>query len=99
MTPLRMTRIATLLALLGCQKEDNQTTQTRRESSLRLASAVPSVRAATDAQQRTQRRIWVLGEMDDVYDVSPDGRLAGYIDWRTGDLCIRDLANGTSRNL
>jgi Tol biopolymer transport system component len=72
---------------------------------MRIASvfmiALLSCALNADGQDRRAepRRLWSLQNDDQVYDVSPDGRLAGYIDWSTGELWVRDLETGKSRNL
>ena len=45
------------------------------------------------------RRIWDGFEVDTTGAVSPDGRYLSFVDWKTGDLAVRDLAAGTNRRL
>lgn len=54
---------------------------------------------AAAESHRLPRRLWTLAPAADVYDVSPDGRYAAYIDWDTGNLMLRDLETGSVRNL
>jgi Tol biopolymer transport system component len=44
-------------------------------------------------------RAYALTADEDIYDISPDGRYAGYIDWKTGNLMVREIANGAIRDL
>jgi Tol biopolymer transport system component len=46
------------------------------------------------------RRVWA-GAWDPYFmgAPSPDGKYVSYVDWRTGDLGLRDLATGTNRKL
>jgi Tol biopolymer transport system component len=65
-----------------------------------LASAAGHALAAApllqDTAKTVTRRIWADA---DLYDLSPDGRLAVQTDWTTGDLAIRDMATGEVRHL
>jgi Tol biopolymer transport system component len=45
------------------------------------------------------RRLWEGPEVDLTGSASPDGRLLSFTDWRSGDLAVRDLVNGTSRRV
>lgn len=47
----------------------------------------------------TMERVWQPTAMQEVWDVSPDGKLVAFIDWTNGDLLVHDLATGTDRNL
>jgi tricorn protease-like protein len=49
-----------------------------------------------DTARTVTRRILARAEL---YDVSPDGRLAAETDWTTGDLAVRDLEGGEVRRL
>jgi len=50
-----------------------------------------------DTARTVTRRIWAEA---DLYDISPDGRLAAQTDWEnTGDLALRDLETGEVRHL
>lgn len=49
-----------------------------------------------DTAKTVTRRIWPDAEL---YDISPDGRLAVQTDWTTGDLAVRDLETGEARHL
>ena len=41
---------------------------------------------------RPPQRLWSLSSHYQLYDISPDGKLAVYIDWSTdGNLVVRDL--------
>jgi Tol biopolymer transport system component len=45
------------------------------------------------------RQVWAGSEVGIDGAVSPDGRYLSFVDWKTGDLAIRDLASGTNRHL
>jgi Tol biopolymer transport system component len=45
------------------------------------------------------RQIWAKPDVDFVGDVSPDGRYLSFVDWKTGDLAIREIATETNRRL
>jgi hypothetical protein len=63
-----------------------------------LGSAVaPGSPAAPRAT--AMRRVWEGPEVDLTGSASPAGRLLSYTDWRSGDLAVRDLVNGTSRRV
>jgi Tol biopolymer transport system component len=59
-------------------------------------SATASTGKATGA---TVRQVWAGGDVDSYGSPSPDGRFLSYTDWSTGDLAMRDLANGKDRRL
>ncbi len=49
---------------------------------------------------RPSQRLWSLSRDYQLFDISPDGKLAAYIDWKTdGNLVVRDLASGATRDL
>lgn len=49
---------------------------------------------------RAPQRLWSLSMEYQLFDISPDGKLAAYIDWTTGgNLAVRDLASGATRAL
>jgi Tol biopolymer transport system component len=56
----------------------------------------------TESSSITVRRVWA-GRYGDPVEFSggpsPDGRYLVYIDWDTGNLAVRDLVNGQSRQL
>ena len=45
------------------------------------------------------RHVWDVFTLSNIYagSLSPDGRYVSYVDWRAGNLAVRDLAGGTSR--
>ena len=45
------------------------------------------------------RHVWDVFTLSNIYagSLSPDGRYVSYVDWRAGNLAVRDLASGTSR--
>jgi Tol biopolymer transport system component len=45
------------------------------------------------------RQVWADSGVDILGAVSPDGRYLSFVDWETGDLAIRDIAEGTNRRL
>jgi Tol biopolymer transport system component len=45
------------------------------------------------------RQVWSGAGVDIDGAVSPDGRYLSFVDWKTGDLAIRELATGTNRLL
>jgi Tol biopolymer transport system component/beta-lactamase regulating signal transducer with metallopeptidase domain len=47
----------------------------------------------------TLRQVWAGPDVDPHVAVSPDGRYLSYVDWKTGDLCIREIATGKMRPL
>lgn len=44
-------------------------------------------------------RVWQPTKDQDIYDVSPDGKLVAYIDWSTGNLMVHDLTTGAERDV
>jgi Tol biopolymer transport system component len=97
----RIAGLAALLVVSSCEPADQHPAQTQTAAPVRLASIVPSAASKTSrtSQDVTQRRLWNQPPDAEIYDISPDGRLIGYIDWETGDLAVRDLQTGTSRKL
>lgn len=49
-----------------------------------------------DTAKTVTRRVWPDAEL---YDISPDGRLAVQTDWTSGDLAVRDMETGEVRHL
>ena len=65
-----------------------------------LCVAVVCLIAAHAPMSRAPQRLWSLSTYDQLFDISPDGRLAAYIDWKTGgNLVVRDLATGATHAL
>lgn len=59
-----------------------------------------AAQAPTLEAPRQPQRLWSVSERYQVVDVSPDGKLAAYVDWTTdGNLMVRDLASGATRDL
>lgn len=51
------------------------------------------------ASQTTLRKIWSGSDVDTCGTFSGDGRYLSYVDWKTGDLAIREIATGKTRRL
>ena len=51
------------------------------------------------APASTAERVWQPTDKQDMYDVSPDGKLVMFVDWTTGNLMVHDLSTGTDRDL
>ena len=51
-----------------------------------------------DAEFRL-RQVWAGPEVDISGAVSPDGRYLSFVDWKTGDVEIREISTGTNRRL
>lgn len=51
------------------------------------------------AEGITLRQIWTEAGTDDMGDVSLDGRLLTFTDWKTGDLAVRDLGTEVNRRV
>ncbi|HYV98142.1 MAG TPA: hypothetical protein VE967_11850 [Gemmatimonadaceae bacterium] len=65
-----------------------------------FCAAAVCLAAANRPAPRPPQRLWTLTDFDQLFDVSPDGKLAAYIDWKTdGNLVVRDLATGSTRDL
>ena len=65
-----------------------------------LSVSTLSLLAARTQAPAQPQRLWSLSSNEQLYDISPDGRLAAYIDWAIdGDLVVRDLESGITRNL
>jgi hypothetical protein len=68
------------------------------EARTRLAALEPR----TDSSHGTvmvTRRLWAGSDVDDEGAPSPDGQYITYVDWKTGDLAMRDLLKGEERRL
>jgi Tol biopolymer transport system component len=70
------------------------------------SESVTVARARLNAMQspalpatQTVKRLWSGPEVDPLGTATRDGRYLSYTDWGTGDLALRDLAEGTSRRL
>ena len=58
------------------------------------------VSLAAHAISLPPQRVWSLSWDYQLFDISPDGKMAAYIDWKTdGNLVVRDLASGATRDL
>jgi len=81
------------------------TMQSRRALDLARAGALAQTELAemTERARRTERgglvvrQVWQNG--DGMGRPSPDGRYLSFVDWRTGDIAIRDLTTGESRTV
>lgn len=51
------------------------------------------------ATEFSLRQVWAGPEVDIDGAVSPDGRYLSFVDWKTGDVAIRDLTSGTNHRL
>jgi Tol biopolymer transport system component len=47
----------------------------------------------------TTRRLWSGREVDSLGSPSRDGQFLSFVDWRTGDLALRELATGQTRSI
>jgi Tol biopolymer transport system component len=88
------------LILLGLTLVACDAASSPPQTDVALAGAVPYRAGSTPFLQDTARTVTrrILPDAD-LYDISPDGRLAVYTDWTTGDLAIRDLETGEERHL
>jgi Tol biopolymer transport system component len=66
---------------------------------LQMARARLAALSAPTPHDLTVRRIWADPTADLEGQISPDGRHLSFVDWRTGDLVVRDLAEGRNRRL
>ena len=65
-----------------------------------LCAGILCVAAVKAPPPGQPQRVWALSPMYQMTDVSPDGKLAVYVDWTTdGNLMVRDLATGATRDL
>ncbi len=68
-----------------------------------LAGASAFLALTTALPPRTTRssaeRVWQPTKDQQIFDVSPDGKLVAYIDWSTGNLMVRDLTTGAQRDV
>jgi Tol biopolymer transport system component len=58
--------------------------------------ALPAISPAQDSGGTVTRRVWADAEL---YGISPDGRLAVFMDWAADRLAVRDLESGSIRHL
>ena len=58
--------------------------------------ALPAVSLAQDTARTVTRRVWADAEL---YRLSPDGLLAAFTDWSTGDLAVRQMETRQVRRL
>jgi Tol biopolymer transport system component len=63
-----------------------------------LSLMSPAVRKP-GAAEFSLRQVWAGPEVDIDGAVSPDGRYLSFVDWKTGDVALRDLISGTNRRL
>lgn len=56
--------------------------------------AVGGANAAAQSEELTARRVWTGADVDFMGRVSRDGRYISFVDWRTGDLAVREVATG-----
>jgi Tol biopolymer transport system component len=61
-----------------------------------IAAVAPSARHHASS---TGERVWQPTADQDMYDLSPDGKLVAYIDWSTGNLMVHDLVTGGDRDV
>ena len=64
-----------------------------------VGNGVRPVSAQQRGSAKAARQVWVTRTSDNPLDVSFDGRYFASIDWRTGDLAVRDLKTGSERLL
>ncbi len=71
-----------------------------REAQSKLSLLIKSrALMKTGTAEFSLRQIWSGPGTDTMGSVSPDGRYLSFVDWETGDLAIRDIAEGTNRRL
>jgi len=93
MTSLRQNAALALTAMLmACTAEGNARQRLASTGSSRPVQ--PTASGAASAE-----RVWKATNVQDIYDVSPDGKLVGYIDWDTGNLMVHDLTTGADRDV
>jgi Tol biopolymer transport system component len=57
---------------------------------------LPAISLDQDTARTVTRRVWADAQLD---ALSPDGRLAAFTDWSTGDVAVRDMETGEVRRL
>ncbi|HUE84661.1 MAG TPA: hypothetical protein VMO26_01155 [Vicinamibacterales bacterium] len=87
MRPRFVFLIATLL-VVGCR--DGAVSSNR-------TLAADSGATSAQRQEAVTRRLWSGRDVDSLGSPSPDGKLLSHVDWRTGNLAVRELATGQSR--
>jgi Tol biopolymer transport system component len=86
-------RLAIALVLVVCPV--GLGAQAREDTSV-VQPELPAASLQQDTARTVTRRVWAEAEL---YDVSPDGRLATFTDWTTGDVAVRDMETGDVRRL
>jgi Tol biopolymer transport system component len=76
------------LVLVGC-----------RDGTLTGRRTLEADGQTTTAEPVTTRRLWSGPWVDSLGSPSPDGKSLSFVDWRTGDLALRDLASGQTRSI
>jgi len=73
--------------------------------SLAVASLASVATAATISKRplvsptAAAERVWQPTARQEMFDVSPDGKLVLYVNWDTGNLMVHDLATGADRDI
>jgi Tol biopolymer transport system component len=80
--------VATLV-LIGC-RDGALTGRRTLDAQIQASAADPSL---------TTRRLWSGSGVDSLGSPSPDGKLLSFVDWKTGDPAVRDLASGQTRSI
>jgi Tol biopolymer transport system component len=66
---------------------------------LQVARARLAALTRPPRHEMTVRRVWSDPMADTQGEISPDGRFLSFVDWKTGDLAVRDLTTGQNRRL
>ena len=64
-----------------------------------VGNGIRPASAKQSSSARSARQVWVTRPSDQPLDISPDGRYFALVDWRTGDVAIRDMKTGVDRRL
>lgn len=71
----------------------------QREITTEARTRLAALAKSEDDSGITMRQVWAGPSADYYAAPTPDGRHLIYVDWETGDLAIRELADGKSRRL
>jgi len=100
-----MSPFTAMLAVLASNAwaHPHERTPVSLESTTAVTVEAPSFAFTAEEVQDTtlvMRRVWAGPDrVDDLGTPTPDGRLLTFVDWSTGNLAIRDMATGETRNL
>ena len=96
----RMTGIIVLsvVAAFGCKPESQRASGDGDLLAAGIAPTVPgTIASEQDSTPMVVRRLWGGPDVDLFGRVSPDGRYLSLVDWKTGNLAIREFARGEIR--